>query len=334
MVAKHCAMPSFKVNPFSKSNPDTGFGTQASNIGGRFLNKDGTFNLHKRGIPWLERTSVYSYLLELSWLRFLGLIFSFYLLVNCLFTSIYFLIGEDQLQGLLSKTSWGRIRELFYFSSQTFTTVGYGRINPVRDGADIVASIEAFCGWLFFALVTGLLYGRFSRPRAFVSFSNNALISPFKEGWALMFRMVPYKGNHHLTDARVIVTISLLLPNDDRQEYQFFQLTLERSRIDMFNMNWTVVHPINAESPLLNLTEEDIKQTDLEIMVQMTGFDSIFSNQVTQRTSYTYNEIIWGAKFKPMYHESADNTTTILDLNKLNAFEKLDVVSKIDLKTM
>lgn len=327
-------MPSFKINPFSKKNPDTGFGAQASNIGGRFLNKDGTFNLHKRGIPWLNRTSVYSYLLELSWLRFLGLILAFYLIVNSLFTCVYFIIGEDQLQGLLSKTSWGRIRELFYFSSQTFTTVGYGRINPVSDGADIVASIEAFCGWLFFALVTGLLYGRFSRPRAFVSFSENALISPFKDGWAFMFRMVPYKGNHHLTEARVNVTISLLLPNDDRPEYQFFQLALERSRIDMFNMNWTVVHPIDGESPLLNLTEEEIKQTDLEVMVQMTGFDSIFSNQVTQRTSYTYNEVIWGAKFKPMYHESADNATTILDLNKLNAFEKLDVVSKNDWKAM
>lgn len=315
-------MPSVKINPFSKTNPDTGFGTQASNIGGRFVNKDGSFNLRKQGMPWIKRISFYSYLLDLSWLRFLGIIVFFYLFINVFFTAIYLLIGLDQLQGFISNNDWGHIKEVFYFSTQTFTTVGYGRINPANDGADIVASIETMFGWLFFALVAGLLYGRFTRPKAYIAFSENALIGPYKDGRALMFRMVPYKDNHHLTDARINVTLSMLLPNGNKQEYQFYQLALERSRIDMFNMNWTVVHPIEAESPLLNLTQEDIEQTDLELMAQVTGFDSIFSNLVTQRSSYIYNEIVWGAKFKPMYHESADNTTTILELNKLNDFEK------------
>jgi inward rectifier potassium channel len=96
----------------------------------------------------------------------------------------------------------------------------------------------------------------------------------------------------------------------------------------MFNMNWTVVHPIEGDSPLLDFTEADLERSDLEIMVQVTGFNPIFSNVVMQRTSYTYKEIVWGAKFNPMYHESADGTTTILELNKLNSFEKVNLNAK------
>lgn len=318
-----------KINPFSKSNPDTGFGTQATNIGGRFLNKDGSFNLKKQGLPFLKRTSFYSYLLEVSWPKFLGVIVLFYLVINIIYTAVYLLIGHDQLQGFLSSTEWGKMKEVFYFSTQTFTTVGYGRINPISDGADIVASIETMSGWLFFAIVTGLLYGRFTRPKAYIAFSENALISPYKNTTALMFRMVPYKSLHHLSDVKVVVNLSLQIRENGKPEYQFYQLALERSRIDMFNMNWTVVHPINEESPLLNFTKEDLDNSDAEMLVQVTGFDPIFSNMVMARTSYTYKEFVWGAKFKTMYHESEDGATTILDLDKLNEFDAVAVETPV-----
>jgi len=316
-------MASGRINPFSKSNPDTGFGNQPGQIGGRFMNKDGSFNLRKTGVSFLRRSSFYSYLLELSWMKFIAIILLFYLLVNMIFAAAYLAIGENQLQGLISTTFWGRIREVFYFSTQTFTTVGYGRINPVADGADFLASIQSMAGWLFFALVTGLLYGRFTRPQAFIDFSENALISPYRQGKALMFRMAPYKSNHHLSDVRVVVNLSFIAMEEEKPEYKFYQLSLERSRVDMFNMNWTVVHPIDNDSPLLHFAEEDLKSSDVEMLVQVTGFNSVFSNVVMQRTSYTYKEIIWGAKFKPMYHESSDGTTTILELNKLNHFDKV-----------
>ena len=96
-------MAGIKLNPFSKSNPDTGFGTQTANIGGRFVNKDGTFNLKKQGLPFLKRTSFYSFLLELSWAKFIGVIILAYLLFNVLFTSVYLLIGHNQLQGRIKK---------------------------------------------------------------------------------------------------------------------------------------------------------------------------------------------------------------------------------------
>jgi inward rectifier potassium channel len=321
-----------KINPFSRSNPDTGFGTQPSAVGGRFVNKDGSFNLRKQGLPFLKRSSFYSYLLELSWLQFLGVIVLCYLLINLLYTSAYLLIGTNQLQGFHSTTSWGRAKEVFYFSTQTFTTVGYGRLNPRADGADIIASIQTMSGWLFFAIVTGLLYGRFTRPKAFIAFSENVLISPYQEGTAVMFRMVPYKNLHHLNDVKVTVNLSLQVADGEKSEYRFYQLALERSRIDMFNMNWTVVHPITAESPLLKFTKEDLDNSDAEMLVQVTGFDPIFSNMVMARTSYTYKEFVWGARFRSMYHESEDGNTTILDLDKLNIFDNIST-EVTDIKT-
>lgn len=314
-----------KVNPFSKANPDTGFGIQADRIGGRFINKDGSFNLKKDGLPWWKRISVYSYLMELPRWKFTSFIVLFYLTVNVVFTCLYLLAGDDQLQGFLANSAWGRTKEIFFFSTETFTTVGYGRINPVGFTSHLVAAVESFAGWLSFALLTGLIYGRFTRPKAYLTFSDHALISPYKGGTALMFRMVPYKVHHHLTDARIVVNVAFMEVENNKPEYKFYQLNLERSRIDMLNMNWTVVHPIDEESPLLNFTLEDMYSADLEIYVQLTGFDHIFSTTVLKRTSYTYQEIVWGAKFKPMYHESPDGKTTVLELDKLNEKEMVDL---------
>lgn len=311
-----------KVNPFSKTNPDTGFGVQANRLGDRFINKDGSFNLRKEGLPLWKRLSIYSYLMDLPVLKFSAIILLFYIAVNIFFTAIYLLGPVNDLQGIISSTYWGRIAEIFFFSTETFTTVGYGRVNPVGLFTNIVAAIESLSGWLSFALVTGLLYGRFTRPKAYLVFTEHALISPYRGGIALMFRMAPYKMKHHLTDARVVVNIAFMEMEDNKPEFKFYQLNLERSKVDILNMNWTVVHPINDESPLLNFTEEDMHRSDLELYVQVTGFDHIFSNLVIQRTSYTYKEIIWGAKFKPMYHESADGKTTILELDKLDEIEE------------
>lgn len=316
-------MASSKINRRIKSNPDTGFGTQAGSIGGRYINRDGSFNLRKTGWPFWKRISLYSYILELSWLQFLLVIVVFYFLANIFFSALYLMAGIEQLQGFLAKTQWGRIKETFFFSTQTFTTVGYGRLHPAGDGADTIASVETMFGWLFFALVTGLLYGRFTRPRAYIAFSEKALVSPYKDSTGLMFRMVPYKNIHQLTDAKVAVNLSLLVTDNERSDYEFYQLPLERSRVDMFNMNWTVVHPINETSPLYNFTAEDLARSDFELMIQVTGFDPVFSNQVLQRTSYTFNEVVWGAKFSQMYHQSEDAETTILELDKLSRYESV-----------
>ncbi|MEJ7736743.1 MAG: ion channel [Chitinophagaceae bacterium] len=304
-------------------NTNTGFGIQPTQLGDRFVQKDGTFNIRKEGISYWRRTSLYSSMLQLSWLQFLGFIFVIYFVVCMMFTLLYWWIDLKQFTGLVSTTPMSSIWELFFFSTQTFTTVGYGRINPVGTLANSIASIQAMSGWLFFALVTGLLYGRFTRPSAFLAFSHNALISPYQGGLALMFRLVPYKSHHHLTDAKIVVNLARVESLDTKTEYKFYQLNLERSQIDFLSMNWTVVHPIDENSPLFNTSTEAMRAADTELYVQVSGFDPIFSNTVMQRTSYTSAEVIWNAKFLPMYRESEDGSTTIVKVDKLNQYELL-----------
>ena len=311
------------INKSSKTNNDTGFGTNASNYGGRFVNKDGSFNVRKEGVPVWQRFSVYHSLLNLPSWKFISVIILFYLLINLLYTGIYFLVGIGGLQGMIAGTNWQKFKEVFFFSTETFTTVGYGRVNPVGDGINLVAAIEAMNGFLSFAIATGLIYGRFAKPKSFLAFSHNAVIAPYRDKKALMFRVAPYKDNHTLTTAEIKVTTGLMVQENGNPVFKFYELALERTRVDSLMMNWTVVHPIDEDSPLLGLNFEDLKAADTEVYVLIKGFDDVYSNTVLQRTSYTFEEIKFDAKFIPMYHESEDGKTTILELDKLNEFISL-----------
>jgi inward rectifier potassium channel len=304
------------LNPFLKTNEDTGLSTTISSHGGRFLNKDGSYNLHKEGRSLLEKFSVYHLLLNLPVWQFACVLVTTFVLVNLLYTGIYLLIGTDQLQGIGTRSAWGTFKEVYFFSTETFTTVGYGRINPIGDGANFLASIEAMSGFLSFAVATGLIYGRFARPKAHLVFSDHAVIAPYKDNTALMFRFVSYKNHHTLTDVHVQVNIAMLVNENGHSAYRYFELKLERNKIETLAMNWTVVHPINEESPLLGFTAADMQAADVEIYVLIRGFSDIYSSVVQQRTSYTYPEIRFNMKFVPMYRESANGT--VLELHNLD----------------
>jgi inward rectifier potassium channel len=306
------------IDPNLKVNNDTGFGTNADSYGGRFINKDGSFNLRKEGMPYLRRYSIFYNMLTQPLWRLALVILTFFILINLAFAMIYLLIGTSQLQGILDISPWGKFKEAFFFSTQTFTTVGYGRVNPIGGAANLVAAIEALCGFLSFAVATGLMYGRFSRPHAYLTFSEKALISPYKGGAALVFRFAPYKDNHTLTDVQIRVNIGLKVAVDGTAEYRYYDLDLERSKVESLPMNWNVVHPLDAKSPLFGFSWEDMQTADVELYILIRGFDDIFSNFVQSRTSYTYQEIEFNRKFVPMYRESKDGKTTILELHKLD----------------
>lgn len=306
-----------------KSNNDTGFGSNRNDYGGRFINKDGSFNVKKQGVHLFDRVSLFHKMLSMHRLKFVLIILAFYLGVNLLYTLLYLWIGLDGFEGIIAKTNWGRLKEIYFFSTETFTTVGYGRVNPIGDGVNFVASIEAMTGFLSFAIATGLIYGRFAKPKAFVAFSDHALIAPYKDRKALMFRFVPYKDNHVLTDASIKVNVGMTVEENGKQVFKFFDLDLERSRVESLSMNWTVVHPLEDNSPLFGMSAEDMKKADVEVYVLVRGFDDVFSSMVLKRTSYTFDEIVFDAKFAQMYHESEDGRTTILELDKLNKYVKL-----------
>ncbi|MEI9956270.1 MAG: ion channel [Ferruginibacter sp.] len=311
-----------KINPFSKQNNDTGFAS-TSDLGGRFINKDGSYNLVKEGMPFSKRFSIFHDMLNLPLWKFITIIFLFFIAINLIFTIIYFIIGAEQLDGLISGSNWKIFREIFYFSTQTFTTVGYGHVNPVGDAANTVAGIEALTGFLSLAIATGLIYGRFSKPRSYLLFSHHALISPYKEGKGLMFRFAAFKDKHSLTELEIRVNVGMLVVENDKPNYKFFTLNLERTRVESMPMSWTVVHPLDENSPFVGFTEEDMKTADVELYVSLRGFDDVFSNYVQQRTSYTFSEILFNRKFIPMFRESDDGQTTILELHKLNIHKEI-----------
>lgn len=307
-----------------RTDAATGFGTNSNSTGGRFVNKDGHANVVKRGVNILNRYSWYHTMLEMKLSKFLLLIFLIYILANLFFAGIYYLIGIDHLAGVNTGSSFKNFTEVFFFSAQTFTTVGYGRISPVGFMASAVSTFEAFLGLLSFAIATGLFYGRFSRPQAFLKFSNNALIAPYREGTALMFRIAPYKNNT-LSQLEVTLTMAITTEENGKLTDQFFSLDMEISKINSLALSWTIVHPINEASPFHGLSKEDISSTDIEIMVFVKAFDEVFSNNVVSRTSYISDEIVWGAKFNMMYYPSEDMAKTILTLDKLNSYSAVDI---------
>ena len=309
-----------KIKNDVTATTNTGFGTNASSYGGRLLNVDGTPNIQKRGIGFFERFSWFHSMLSISTWRFFLIILFFYISVNLIFTLIYYAIGVEHLNGLHTDTEAQKFMEAFFFSTQTYTTVGYGRVSPSGFAMNAVSSFQALIGLLSFAVATGLMYGRFSRPKAYLKFSSIATISPYKEISALMVRVAPYK-NTTLTDAEAKITIVLITEDEGKTVNRFFNLDLELKTINAFTLSWTIVHPITAESPLHGFTKEDFTNLKGEIIVYIKAFDDMFSNTVISRTSYTFDEINYGVKFIPMFHRDNEKNTTILDLDKLNFVE-------------
>ena len=320
-----------KINETDKAKTaNTGFGINAANYGGRLLNQDGTPNIEKRGMGFFARVSWFHSLLSISGWRFFLIILFFYISVNFLFTLIYYFIGVEHLVGLKTTSESEKLMEAFFFSTQTYTTVGYGRISPSGFLMNAVSSFHALIGLLSFAVATGLMYGRFSRPKAFIKFAHNAVIAPYKDISALMIRLAPFK-NTTLTDAQAKMTLVIMTDEKDgRTTNQFFTLDLELSSINTLTLSWTVVHPITAESPLYDFTKEDFSNTKGEIIVFVKAFDDMFSNTVIARTSYTFREILYGHKFLPMFHRDNEKDTTILDLDKLNEMEAASLPAPIN----
>jgi hypothetical protein len=179
-------------------------------------------------------------------------------------------------------------------------------------------------GLLSFALATGLFYGRFSKPKAYVRFSNNAVLAPFNNGLAIMMRVASYKNNNLIdVEAKVIVGISM--EENGSPKNKFFSLELEYEKVNSLTLSWTIVHPITENSPFYKFTAEDFANAKGELLIFFKAFDDMFSNTVAARTSYTLQELVIGAKFVPMYHRDKEKNITILELDKLNSYVATDI---------
>jgi inward rectifier potassium channel len=240
----------------------------------------------------------YLMLIDTTWTRFLLIVLAGFLAVNMIFACLYLMIGIENLKGLESDMS--AFANAFFFSVHTLTTVGYGNVYPQGTSANLVSSLEAATGLMVFAIATGLLYGRFSRPSARIIYSKNAIMAPYQDGTSLQFRITNARRNV-LINMEARVMLMTVDRSDGELTRNFIDLPLERRSVYFFALTWTIVHPIDAASPFFGKTREDLAGLSAELLILMEGFDDTFSQVVHSMYSYRHDEIVWGAKFIPAF---------------------------------
>lgn len=295
---------------------DSGFGKSYSAQFGRMILPDGRFNVERVG---KKAHSWFHELINLSWPIFLLLIFIFYSLVNFVFAGIYFLIGPEQINGIEPGPSWSLFLQCYFFSVQSFTTVGYGGLHPTGFGASFLAGIEALSGLLTFAIITGLVYSKFSIPGKHIISSNNLLFAPYKEIKSIQVR-IANENQYDLLDIEANLIVAYIPEQSKARVVR--TLPLEIKKIAMFPLSWTLVHPLNEESELRNFSREEFLRLNFEFILLVRAYDEGTGRTIKSIHSYDKSDFVFNAKFKPMF-ELKDGKT-YLHLDKINEIEHLD----------
>ena len=300
-----------------KPSFDPGLTQQFSGILRRAINKDGSFNVRRIGGSW-RHIHPYLHLINMSWSAFLGTVFLGYVVVNTIFATLYYALGPNQIRGADSVDGLGRFLNAFFFSAQTLTTVGYGSFAPGGIAANTLAALEAMIGLMGFALATGLLFGRVSKPSAKIGFSDNMLMAPYQDRTSLQFRVVNLRSNV-LIELEASVLLMTVEGPAGQLARKYEPLTLERQRVFFFPLTWTVVHPVDETSPLFGKTPAELEALQAEVLILIKGFDDTFSQTVNARYSYRYDEIVWGAKFSPAFHIDGDGQI-VLEVDQVGKY--------------
>lgn len=308
------------LNNKKKEEAELGFGSKTYTESVRFLNRDGTVNVKRRGAKNQIGFDIYHWLISISWTGFIGLVFASYIVVNTLFALIYFALGTSKFGGLEAAGDSSHFTNLFFFSAQTLTTVGYGHVYPIHPSTNTVSAIESMLGLMGFALVTGLLYGRFSKPKADIAYSNEAVIAPYKGATGFMFRIANRKQNE-LIEVECKLGVSYNDPVSGRRNFYF--LELERNSINFLPLTWTIVHPIDDKSPLFGLSEQELRQGDVEFVILVKAINDTYFQSVYSRMSYKAREIVWNAKFIPVPQEPRGNGAISINLKDLHEYQRL-----------
>jgi inward rectifier potassium channel len=304
-----------------KIDLDLGFGSVVTRESRqRLLNRDGSFNVRREGLNFWQELSPYHYVLTMSWPKFLAFIGIGYAIANTFFALAYMACGSDALTGFGRAPALGRFGIAFFFSVETIATIGYGNIVPLTLAANVLMTIESLSGILAFALIAGVVFARFARPTALILFSRRAVIAPYQNIKGFMFRIVNQRRSQIVDlEARVILARRKKGKGDERE---FIPLKLERDSVAFFPLAWTIVHPIDADSPLRDYRgPDDLVNCDSEFLVLLNGFDETFSQQVHTRSSYKGEELVWGARFRSLFNAPEPDGTISIDISKLHEID-------------
>jgi inward rectifier potassium channel len=297
---------------------DLGFGRVVSEQRQlRLLNRDGSFNVQRRG-RGLSSFLAYSNLVSTTWGRFFTFVGVLYLALNGCFAVLFDACGP---QGLFNTVDTGiksPILRAFFFSIHTSATIGYGSTVPVGLATNILVALESVVSMLGIAIVTGLVFARFSRPVADILFSQNAVMSWIGEYRAFEFRIINTRNNQ-LIDLHVRLLVSRFEENASGTSVRrYYPLPLERESVVFFPLSWTVVHVIDQNSPLYGVTEDQLCGSGAEFLILLTGMDETFSQVVNARSSYRANEIIWDAKFNDIFIYDPEGRMAGIDMKRFH----------------
>ena len=292
----------------------------------RIMRPDGSMNVVQTGRSFWRSLNLYQHLLTVAWPRFFLYVLAVYVAANLVFASLYMAAGPEAIQGMAAADASARWQAAVFFSVQTIATIGYGQMTPHGTIANMLVALEALTGLMGFALITGILFARFSRPSALVLRSQVAVVAPYQGGTALMFRIANGRSSQ-LIDIKATVTYSWMdRSNPDRPLRKFRQLPLERDVVALLPTQWIIVHPIDERSPLAGLDQRQILEADPEVFVAISAIDETFSQMVHTRFSYADAEIVHGAKFTDLFGTTADGVVTI-DLSRLSEFDRVSLGS-------
>jgi inward rectifier potassium channel len=299
----------------NQKDRDLGFGSVLSRQRQlRLLNRDGSFNVFRERPTWWRRLGTYHFLLTLRWPAFFAVVGTGFAVINALFAIIFYLLGPGAVQGNVGVTN--QFLRCFFFSVDTFATIGYGNLTPFGVAANAVVSVESLFGLMAFALATGLVFSRFSRPIPHIIYSKHAIIAPYSGGTAFEFRIINGSDNE-LADVEARVVLTRFEDNNGLPQRKYYQLPLERERVAFFPLAWTIVHPIDNASPLYGCTQEDLVRSRAEFLVLLTATDESFSQTVQSRSSYTGEEVVWGVRFASLFHDSSVS----IDMERFHSLE-------------
>lgn len=309
----------------NRNDENLGFGSAISRESKqRLINRDGSFNVRRKGLNYFASLSLYHSLLEMSWPKFFIITAIGYITTNIIFGIVYLLIGADSIAGSPAESLTDYLLSAFFFSVQTLSTIGYGGLEPGNNFANIVVTIESFIGLLGVAIITGLLFARFSKPSAKILFSDRALIGPYKDINAFFFRIVNTRENQLLEMEAELSVVLYQMKNGEKQR-KFHKLDLEITKLTFFPLSWTIVHPIDDSSPLYKMTEYELNDADPEFFVFLKGVDDTFNQYVYSRSSYKVSELKFGAKFRSIINDFDSNEKLTIDISKLSEFEEVNI---------
>ena len=258
----------------------------------------------------------------MSWRVFLSLVLLLYFCSNLLFGALYASLGPSALVDVSSTPFSSLFLTGFFFSVQTFATIGYGTIHPVGLVPNMLVTVESYYSLIANALITGVVFARFARPTSKIVFSRVAVIAPYKDITGFMFRIVNGRNNQ-LIDVRAQVILARFVDDDGKPVRRFDLLELERRTVSFFPLTWTVVHPINEASPMYGMTEQDLRSGDAEFLIMLSATDETFATVVHQRSSYKPDEIRFGHKFVSIYNENRHGEPISIDIRKLSDVRKV-----------